>query len=46
MVPSGDNWRVPPEFAGSQSDNWTTRAVTRVEDEIYRLIQKSVEKYI
>jgi hypothetical protein len=46
MVPSDDDWRVPPEFAGSQENNWTTRAVDRSEAQIYKLIQQSIEKNI
>lgn len=46
MVPSDGDWRVPPEFAGSQENNWTTRAVDRSEAQIYKLIQQSIEKNI
>lgn len=46
MVPSDSNWRVPPEFSGSQDNNWTTRAVDRSEARIYKLIQQSIEKNI
>lgn len=46
MVPSNTDWRVPPEFAGSQENNWTTRAVNRCENKIYQLIQQTIEKYI
>ena len=46
MVPSDQDWRVPPEFAGSQDNNWTTRAVGRSEAQIYKLIQQSIEKNI
>jgi len=46
MVPSDSDWRVPPEFAGSESNNWTTRAVNRSEASIYKLIQQSIEKNI
>jgi hypothetical protein len=46
MVPSKDSWRVPPEFAGSQNDNWTTRAVSTIDKSIYNLIQNTIEKYL
>jgi len=46
MVPSEDSWRVPPEFAGSQDSNWTTRAIERSEGRIYKLIQQTIEKNI
>lgn len=46
MTPSSGAWRVPPEFAGSQNNNWTTRAVERSEKEIYSSIQTNIEKHI
>lgn len=46
MVPSKDSWRVPPEFVGSQSDNWTTRAISNTEKSVYSLIQNTIEKYL
>jgi hypothetical protein len=46
MIPSDGDWRVPPEFAGSQDNNWTTRAIERSEDRIYKLIQQTIEKNI
>jgi len=46
MVPSNNSWRVPPEFAGSQDKNWTTRAIERVESQVYSIIQKNIEANI
>lgn len=46
MFKSDKNWRVPPEFAGSQTNNWTTRAVERVEQKVYQIIQDIIEKNI
>jgi hypothetical protein len=46
MVPSKDSWRVPPEFTGSQDDNWTTRAISSTEKSIYSLIKNNIEKYL
>lgn len=46
MIPSNTNWRVPPEFAGSQSNNWTTRAIETTEKQIYSTIQRIIEKYL
>jgi hypothetical protein len=34
MVESNKNWRVPSEFAGSQSNNWASRALDKIEDKI------------
>ena len=46
MVKSNRNWRVPPEYAGSQSNNWTTRAVSTTEDEITKIIRTNIEASI
>jgi hypothetical protein len=46
MVPSTNSWRVPPAFAGSSSRNWTTRAIERVEPQVYSIIQKNIEANI
>ena len=46
MVPSPDSWRVPPAFVGSRDRNWTTRAIERVEPQVYSIIQKNIEANI
>lgn len=46
MVPSKNNWRVPPEFAGTSTNNWVTRALSRLDDSILDIIQKEIEKNI
>jgi hypothetical protein len=46
MVTSDSSWRVPAEFAGTISSNWTTRAVERLESTIYKIIQSTVESNI
>jgi hypothetical protein len=43
MVSSSKNWRVPPEFAGTVTDNWTTRALSTIDDEISKIIQQTIE---
>lgn len=43
MIGSDKNWRVPPAFAGSKSNNWTTRAISRAEQTIYDIIIKNIE---
>lgn len=43
MVPDSSNWRVPPEFAGSTRNNWTTRAISRVENNIYSTIINNIK---
>jgi hypothetical protein len=46
MVDSNKNWRVPPQFAGSITNNWTTRAIENMEKEILKIMQTSIEKNI
>lgn len=46
MVSSKQNWRVPPEFAGTKTNNWVTRALTRLDTIIPNLIQKEIENNI
>jgi len=46
MINSSSNWRVPPEYAGTITDNWTTRALSRVDKDILRTIQQSFESSI
>jgi hypothetical protein len=46
MVSSSNNWRVPPEFVGTQRNNWTTRAIESAEDEIINTIRSTVERNI
>lgn len=43
MVESDKNWRVPPEFVGTISNNWTTRAIQRIEPNLVKLIQQEIE---
>jgi hypothetical protein len=46
MVSSKENWRVPPEFAGTKNNNWISRALTRLDIIIPDLIQKEIENNI
>lgn len=46
MKPSSGSWRVSTQFSGTEQDNWTTRAINSVEDNIYNIIQKNIEKQI
>lgn len=46
MVESNKNWRVPPEYAGMQQDNWTTRAISRVEYQIPKIFENNIIKNI
>lgn len=42
----GSSWRVPPEFAGTQNNNWITRAIDRLDDDISRIFQETIESNI
>lgn len=46
MVKSDQNWRVPPEFKGTAEDNWTTRAISRIDTEITKIIQQEILRAI
>lgn len=47
MKPAKENWRVPPEFAGTQNNNWVTRALDKLDDSrIPNMIQTEIEKNI
>lgn len=46
MRPSSTNWRVPPEFAGTLTNNWVTRAIDSIESDIFSIIQKNIEANI
>jgi hypothetical protein len=43
MIPSNQNWRVPPEFAGTERDNWVIRALNKVDNKITNIIQSKFE---
>lgn len=43
MIPSNKNWRVPPEYAGTQQDNWTTRALLKIDKQLTSIIQNKFE---
>lgn len=38
MQPSKRSWRVPSEFAGTQTDNWITRAIDSANGDIQKLL--------
>lgn len=42
MVKSNDSWRVPPAFAGSQENNWITRALEKVDKEIVMAMENTL----
>lgn len=46
MKPASGSWKVPSEFSGTEKDNWTTRAIDSVEEDIYKIIQKNIEQYL
>jgi hypothetical protein len=47
MKPStGSNWRIPPEFVGTQNNNWITRAISTIDNKVYDLMIKNLEAQI
>lgn len=46
MIESDQNWRVPAAFAGKLNDNWTTRAISKIESQIIKIIQTNIENNI
>lgn len=41
MRSSKRSWKVPAEFAGTSRDNWITRAIDSIENDIDNLVQKA-----
>jgi hypothetical protein len=39
MVSSSSNWRVPAQFAGTINNNWITRALSTIEDQIAKTLE-------
>jgi hypothetical protein len=46
MVESDQNWRVPQPFTGKINNNWTTRAISKAESQIIKIIQTNIENNI
>lgn len=46
MVEADQNWRIPSEFAGTKTNNWITRALEPIEDQIIDLMIKELERLI
>lgn len=44
MKNSESDWSVPSRFSGTETDNWTTRAIRSIEKDIYKIIQKNIEQ--
>lgn len=35
----GDSWKVPSQYAGTQNDNWITRAIDTIGDDVDKLLE-------
>lgn len=47
MVKSNSSWTVPPQYAGTSSNNWISRAINDIDDSrILSIIQSEIEKNI
>lgn len=42
----GSEWRVPAEFAGVIDNNWTTRAIERIDQKLQSIIIRAIERHI
>jgi hypothetical protein len=42
----GANWRVPAMYAGTISNNWVTRAIANIDDDITTIIQNEFTRAI
>jgi hypothetical protein len=43
MTPSKKSWKVPSMYAGTQNDNWITRAIDSAQNDIYRILEDSLQ---
>ena len=39
----GKKWRVPPEFSGTPRNNFVTRALDSIEDDIVKLMERKLK---
>ena len=46
MIKTSSSWNVPSQFSGTQSDNWLTRAISKVEDKIAGNIEINLRKML
>lgn len=44
MIQSDVGYRVPPEFSGTSTNNWLTRAFDNIDDELTRIVQFEIER--
>jgi hypothetical protein len=42
MTPSNRSWGVPATYSGTEGDNWITRSLDSVKDQIYSTLEKSL----
>lgn len=46
MISNPNGWRIPANFAGTEGDNWTTRAISKIGNKIPKIIQSNLENYL
>ncbi len=46
MKRSNTNWRVPPQYAGTITNNWITRALSTCEKQVVAIIQSTIKSNI
>ena len=43
MIKSDKAWRVPSNFSGTENNNWITRAISKIDNDIVKTIQNTIE---
>lgn len=43
MQPSQRSWKVPPQFSGTESNNWITRSIENSKNAIYKAVEDSLK---
>lgn len=44
MTKSNKGFRVPPEYSGTESNNWITRSLDSINDDIARIIEREITR--
>lgn len=44
IMKKGGRWQVPSQFSGTVSNNWITRSIDSIEDQVYSILEKSLKE--
>lgn len=42
----GGKWQVPPQFAGTIANNWITRSIDSMENQVYSILEQSLRESV